>query len=166
MCSTKPVLSFRERPPALTSKSDERMDLLDIFLENNLDLFEHSPKEFLNELQTQVHLKINLDSATMQALRDAPRDMANVFHAQVEQGMLKIVLSRLIMTIERRINSRLTVNTDELADSDWLTIEDKLIETIEKEFQEKNTRIRQPQSQIQQNITSTAEKTTGVFRRI
>ena len=151
--------AFIQRTAAsFNQQISERMDLLDIFLENNLDLFDQSPKDFLNELQNQVHLKINLDSATMQALKEAPRDMANVFHEQVEQAMLKIVLSRLIMTIERRINGRLAVNTDELADSDWVTIEDKLIDTIEKEFQEKNTRIRQPQSQIQQNITSLLKK--------
>lgn len=139
----------------------ERLDLLDIFLENNLDHFEGSAKEFLNQLQTQVHLKINLDTSTTQSLMESPADLAETLHTLVEKAMQKIVLSRLTMTIERRMNSRIAINNEELADSDWFTIEQNLLEAIEKAYQEKIAQIQQPESQIQHNITTLLNKEQG-----
>ena len=108
-------------------QADERLDLLDIFLENNEELYDSSPKEFFNQLQTQVHLKLNLDSGITQAIKEDPDEMPVILRTLVEETLLKIVLSRMIMTIERRINSRLIVDLDQLAALDWVSIENRLV---------------------------------------
>jgi len=130
----------------------ERMELLDIFLENNSDQFQQSPKEFFNQLQTQVQLRLNLNSETMQEIKNEPENMAEMLSALVEQALVKIFLVRLIMAIERRLNSRLEINSDNLVNDDWLTIEDKLIQAVDKFFNEKAAQIQQPENQIQYNI--------------
>ena len=137
---------------SFSQQVDERLDLLDIFVENNFEVFEESPKEFFEQLQSQVHLKFSLDANTIKSFKDSPNSLSKVLHSIVEQAMLKSVLSRLVITIERRINSRLSINSDELANSDWLTIEDKILEAINQNFEEKASQIRQPESQINQNI--------------
>jgi preprotein translocase subunit SecA len=139
-------------------QADERLDLLDIFLENNEELFESSPKEFFNELQTQVHLKLNLDSGTTQAIKEDPDEMPVILRTLVEETLLKIVLSRMIMTIERRINGRLIVDLDQLAAMDWISIENRLLETVDQNFQDKLAQLHKPESQIQQNIKAQIRK--------
>ena len=143
---------------SFAQQADERLDLLDIFLENNEELFDSSPKEFFNQLQTQVHLKLNLDSGTTQAIKEDPDEMPVILRTLVEETLLKIVLSRMIMTIERRINSRLTVDLDQLAALDWVSIENRLLEAIDQNFQDKLAQLRKPESQIQQNIKAQIRK--------
>jgi preprotein translocase subunit SecA len=135
------------------TQAAERLDLLDIFVENNDELFETSPKEFFDQLQSQIHLKFSLDAATIKSFKEDPDAMKEVLHDIVEQSLLKIVLTRLVMTIERRINSRLSINSEALADSDWLTIEDTILDAINKNFEDKAAQIQQPESQINQNVS-------------
>ena len=143
---------------SFAQQADERLDLLDIFLENNEELYDSSPKEFFNQLQTQVHLKLNLDSGITQAIKEDPDEMPVILRTLVEETLLKIVLSRMIMTIERRINSRLIVDLDQLAALDWVSIENRLLEAIDQNFQDKLAQLRKPESQIQQNIKAQIRK--------
>ncbi len=133
---------------------NERMDLLDIFLENNLDLFRENTREFFNQLQNQVRLKINMDSATVAAMKEDPDELSGVLRDLVEQALLKNVLLRLVMTIERRLNSRLVVDIDALAGLDWLSIEDTLLAALDQTFQEKLKQVGLPDNQINQNIAA------------
>ena len=137
---------------------NERMDLLDIFLENNLDLFSENTREFFNQLQNQVHLKISMDSNSVAAMKAAPDKLSDVLREMVEQALLKNVLLRLAMAIERRLNSRLVVDIDALAGLDWLSIEDRLMEAVDQTFQEKLKQVNLPESQIRQNITALLRK--------
>jgi preprotein translocase subunit SecA len=143
---------------SFATQADERLELLDIFVENNEELFDSSPKEFFNQLQNQIHLKLNLDSGSMQAMKEDPDEMPVILRTLVEETLLKIVLSRMIMTIERRINSRLTADLDELAALDWVSIEDNLLEAVDQNFQDKLAQLRKPESQIQQNIKAQLRK--------
>ncbi len=143
---------------SFSQQAAERLDLVDIYLENNLEQFKTSPKEFLNELQAIAHLKFTLDANTIQTFKESPDGLQDFLRSLVEQNLLKIVLSRLIMTVERRLYSHLAVNLDELADADWITIEDKICEAVEQFFKEKEAQIQQPNSQIQQNINAILKK--------
>ncbi len=132
----------------------ERFDLLDIFLENNLEQFQSSPREFINELQTQVHLKLTIEASLLQKWKDFPKGLEGALREQVDGAFMKIILSRLVMGIERRINSRLQVNLDEMAQLDWLAVEQRLLVAVEQFFREKESQIQKPESQIWQNIES------------
>ncbi len=143
---------------SFSQQADERLELLDIFVENNQELFTENTREFFNQLQTQVHLKLNLDSASVASLKESPEDLSSVLRGEVEQALLKIVLARLVMTIERRLNSRMTADIDTLADLDWLAIEDRLLDSVDKNFAEKIQQLRQPESQIRQNIDALLRK--------
>ncbi|MDK2981921.1 MAG: preprotein translocase subunit SecA [Chloroflexota bacterium] len=137
---------------SFTTQIEERLDLLDIFVENNQELFESSPKEYFTQLQNQVHLKLNLDSGTTQAMKEDPDEIPTILRTLVEETLLKIVLGRMIMTIERRVNSRLTADLDQLATLDWPSIEDRLLSAVDQNFQDRLEQLHKPESQIQQNI--------------
>ena len=143
---------------SFAAQADERLDLLDIFVENNEELFETSPKEFFNQLQNQIHMKLNLDSVTTQAMKEDPDEMPVILRTLVEETLLKNVLSRMIMSIERRINSRLTADLDQLAALDWVSIENNLLDAVDQNFQDKLAQLRKPESQIQQNIKAQMRK--------
>jgi len=143
---------------SFTQQVNERLELLDIFLENNMDLFQENTREFFNQLQNQVHLKINLDSASIAAMKESPDEMSPLLRSIVEQALLKIVLTRMIMTIERRLNNRLPVDSDALASLDWVSIEDKILDAVDQAFQQKTQQVRQPESQIRQNIAAQLKK--------
>jgi preprotein translocase subunit SecA len=99
-----------------------------------------------------------LDNASLAAMKASPDDMASMLHDIVEQTLLKTVLNRLVMTIERRLNSRLVVDVDSMVNLDWLSIEDKLVEAVDQVFQERIEQLNQPDSQIRQNITVLLKK--------
>jgi preprotein translocase subunit SecA len=91
-------------------------------------------------------------------LKTAPHDLSKVLRDIVESVLLKNVLSRLAMTIERRLNSRLAVNVDGLAELDWVSIEDRILEAVDLSFRERIDQLEQPDSQIRQNIASLIRK--------
>ena len=80
MYATKPAHSFSARLKASPQQAAERLDLLDIYLENNLEQFTESSKEFFNELQSQVHLKFNLDANTIQNFKESPKELPDYLH--------------------------------------------------------------------------------------
>ncbi len=143
---------------SFTQQAEERLDLLDIFLENNPELSQTSFKEFLNQLQAQVHLKLDLDRSAFEQVSQSPKQLSDALHDQVEQALLEIVLSRLIMSIERRINGHLMVDNKKLAMNDWVTIEDTLLGSVNHFYNEKAAQILRSESPIRQNVDALLKK--------
>jgi preprotein translocase subunit SecA len=140
------------------------MDLLDIFLDNITDQETKNAKELSVELQNQVQLKINLTGETASALQNGSREAREAIGNEIENQITALFLSRMVMTIERRINSRLTLDTNALTNADWSTIEKTILDAIDQVYAERTNGLNQTGSQILYNIESALKRQdeTGV----
>ena len=68
--------------------------------------------------------------------------------------MTALFLSRMLMTLERRINNRLALDTNALAGADWSTIENAILDVIDQVYTARISGLNQAGSQIPQNIES------------
>ena len=132
----------------------ERMDLLDIFLDNLSDQEPMNARDLSAELQNQVKLKITLTGETAAELQNGSREARKAVSAEIENQMTALFLSRMLMTMERRINSRLSLDTNALAGADWTTIENAMLDAIDQVYTARISGLNQANSQILQNIES------------
>ena len=130
----------------------ERLELLDIFLDNLGDDQETSPRELAELLQNQVRLKVALNTEMANGILSGADEARQAITSDIEKQLASIFLSRMLMTIERRLGGRLGVDVNLLADKDWLSIEDELLEGIEKVFKERVIGLTNTGSQILHNI--------------
>ena len=137
-----------------TTQLAERMDLLDIFLDNIPDQEPMNARELSTELQNQVKLKINLTGESATALLEGSREARKSVSAEIENQMTALFLSRMLMTMERRINNRLSLDTNALAGADWSTIENAILDAIDQVYTARISGLNQANSQILQNIES------------
>ncbi len=137
-----------------TTQLAERMDLLDIFLDNLPDQQPMNARDLSAELQNQVKLKITLTGDTAAELQNGSLDARKAVSAEIENQMTALFLSRMLMTMERRINSRLSLDTNALAGAGWSTIENAILDAIDQVYTARISGLNQANSQILQNIQS------------
>ncbi len=150
---TAQISSFVQRTAeSFSSQLSERLDLLDILLDNPETYVGMSTREVSDLIQKQVHLKINLTSDTARGLIEGLEDARQTVRDEVESQLASIFLSRLQMTVERRLNGRVGLDINSLVDKDWVFIENAVLEAIEKIYEERIESLNSPASQIAQNI--------------
>jgi preprotein translocase subunit SecA len=130
----------------------ERMELLDIFLDN-IDGYAGLPtRELADLLFNQVRLKINLTSELAQDLIGGDEQARDTVRNEVESQLVSIFLSRMVMSIERRLGVRVGLDINALLDKDWIFIENAFCDAINKNYTERIETLESPASQILQNI--------------
>jgi len=130
----------------------ERMDLLDIFLDNIDDYAGLSTRELADLLFNQVRLKISLSGDLAQNLIRRDEQARSTFKDEVESRLASVFLSRMVMTIERRLGVRFGLDINALLDKDWIFIENAFCDAIEKIYKERIETLESPASQILQNV--------------
>jgi preprotein translocase subunit SecA len=137
---------------------DERIELLDIFFDTLENYAGQSAREISNQLQKSVRLKIQVDAAQIDALLQKESNARKTFIGKIEEGLMRIFLSRIIMTIETRIKQKLGVNIDDVLESDWISIEKLILNIIDERFNERADQINQLNHPINQNIDKILKK--------
>ena len=130
----------------------ERLELLDIFIDNAADYESTSPADLSSELQNLVRLKISLSREMLDELSNDPGGFRKTAADEIEKLLLGIFFSRLVMAVERRVNNRLGLDMDALLDLDWLTIENHFVKALDQVFQERTEMLTRPGNQIDHNI--------------
>ena len=131
---------------------NERIELLDIFLDNLESYADQSTREICNQLQKSVRLKITFDAEQIDALLKNDASARKTLADEIEENLMRIFLSRIFLTIEHRINQKLGVNINDLLESDWMSIENLILSTIDERFNERANQLNQPNHPINQNI--------------
>ena len=131
---------------------DERIGLLDIFLDTFESGEEQSLREVNTQLQSAIRLKIQLNSTQIAALSQQDANEKKALTNQIESDLMRIFLSRIILTIEHRIQEKLGINLDDAVETDWISIENQILNIIDERFGEKAEQIKQPTNPINQNI--------------
>jgi preprotein translocase subunit SecA len=131
---------------------DERIELLDIFFDNLESYTDQSVREISNQLQKSIRMKIQIDAGEIDALIEKDANTRKTLIIKIEENLMRIFLSRIIMTIEHRIKQKLGVNINDVLESDWISIENLILNIIDERFNERADQINQPNHPINQNI--------------
>jgi len=132
----------------------ERLEMLNVFLENVENNQTVNMNDLNAELQNLVKVKVSLDRNMLQDLGTKPDNVTKSLTEKIEAQLLGIYLSRLVMTIERRISSRLGVDVSALLNMDWPTIESQIIRAVEQIYAARIETLTRPGNQIFHNIES------------
>jgi len=114
----------------LETQINERMDALDIFFDGLKE--NEEPKkasELLDELKSVLHIDVRLNSEQLKLLVSRPEALEDVLKEQVDVTMSGIAITRLLGSIEFRMNEALQVKPDELARLEWDDAAARLMES-------------------------------------
>jgi preprotein translocase subunit SecA len=131
---------------------DERIDLLDIFLDAIESRDRQSLREINSQLQNTIRVKIQLNSTQVASLIQQDDSERKALINQIKIALKRTFLSRVILTVEHRITEKLGINLDDVLESDWTSIENQIIGIIGKRFNTRAEKIAQPANPINQNI--------------
>ncbi len=131
---------------------DERIELLDIFLDTSESYAGQSVQEIGNQLQKSIRMKIQMDAVQIDSLLQKDTSTRKILIGKIDENLMRIFLSRIIMTIENRIKQKLGVNINDMLESDWISIENLILNIVDERFNERANQINQPNHPINQNI--------------
>jgi len=131
---------------------NERIELLDIFLDTSEGYAGQSVQEIGNQLQKSIRMKIRMDAIQIDALLQKDTSARKILIDKINENLMRIFLSRIIMTIENRIKQKLGVNINDVLESDWISIENLILNIVDERFNERADQINHPNNPINQNI--------------
>ena len=138
---------------SLQNQLDERFDLLDTFLESQRDNEEQKrPQEILEELNSIVHVQLKFTSEQMRQLSDDPQALEDPIKDQIEKVMSTTALTRLVSTIEYRLNEPLPVSRDQLAKLGWDDAADEMMTAARKMLENRLEKLTGSNGQIARDI--------------
>lgn len=99
---------------------NEKLEVLDNYLdglkENDGD---QKTNEVLEEIRGLLGVPVKLGTNETRALLTDPASLEDVISEQVDQALTRVALSRLIASIEYRLNERVVVDFEQLTNMDW-----------------------------------------------
>jgi preprotein translocase subunit SecA len=152
----------------------ERLEAIDTFFEG-LELEEEgeprSPRQLLDELTAAARMPLKLSPEQQKALRLDPGretkgnnsldDLVDEVHAQVETQISIQAITRLLGSIERRLENSLELNPASLAEMDWKQIEDSIIEAVEAFNLRRRDKLVGSDGQIHRDLDSLLARADG-----
>lgn len=127
----------------LENQLAERNEAVDIFLDG-IKLADEtdtrSARQVVDELVSIVRLPIKLSSNQQRMLLDEPDEVADEIYAQIENQIISQSVTRLIGSIERRLEETLDLDTSELSSGSWNELADLVLSGIQAIFQRRRER--------------------------
>ncbi|MDH5505781.1 MAG: hypothetical protein OEZ02_00995 [Anaerolineae bacterium] len=150
----------------LKQQLKERIDSADTFFQGlsySDETDTRSPAELLDELSGLLRFPVKLSNAEVRLLRDAPNEVADLVEDQIEQFMTSQTITRLLGSVERRLEESLDLNAAELAKENWETVAEKVLRAVEDDFAKSRSRLigDQQDGQIAKDIQSQLAKVNG-----
>ena len=111
----------------------ERFDLVDTFFE--AQKVNNEPKkvsELQEELKSLIHIDLRFNNEQLKLLTSDPAELEEPIKDQIDVALSNIAISRLLGSIEYRVNEQLPVKVDELARLDWGEAAARLMESAQK----------------------------------
>jgi len=113
-------LSVAKTAENLETQLQERFDGLDTFLSELHEREEpQKANELLEELKSILHMDVRLNGEQLKLLTSNPRALEEPLKEQVDVALSGIAITRLLGSIEYRMNEQLPVKADELARLEW-----------------------------------------------
>jgi len=152
----------------LKDQIKERLELVDTFFEG-IRLADETdtrkPVDLANELSGMLHLSLRLTPEQQRALRDDPRAVEGIVSEQVEALLTQQAIIRLVGAVERRLEESLEIDSTRLAQEDWDTVGERILESINQVFERRQERYLGDQGAIVKHLDSTLARLNGPLQR-
>ncbi len=152
----------------LEAQLGERLELLDTFFDG-ISMADETdtrrPADLANELSSLIHLPLRLSNEQQRALREDPDEIYDELQEIVEDFLSNQAVTRLIGSIERRLEESLEIDTNELAGEDWDKIADTILNAIEAIYARRIERYLGDQGLISRDIDTNLAKIDGPIIR-
>ena len=146
----------------LDRQVEERFDLLDTFLEGLRDSEEQKrPQEILDELNSTVHIQLRLNGEQSRQLVEDPESLEEPIKDQIERTISNTALTRLIATIEYRLNEPLPIGKDTLAQLDWDEAEEQVMVSARKMLENRLERLVGKNGHVSKEIDTLLARTNA-----
>jgi len=132
-----------ERQFRYQDQLDVRLDMLDTFLEGLTFGRDEplNPQEVFGELRELTRTRLELNPQQIRELTDgASPELVEELGSQIETQLQSLELRRLIGAAERLLGSSLEVEDEQLADLDWESAPEWILNLIEEQFRERKER--------------------------
>ncbi len=133
----------------LESQLQERRETVDTYFEA-LTLGDGAedlnPRQISDELTNLVHVPIRLSLEESRALRNGDEDIdidevAESVHEQIEIALIDQSITRLVGSVERRVEEDLDIDRSELPVGDWDALADRILDAIHFLFEKRRERL-------------------------
>jgi preprotein translocase subunit SecA len=154
----------------LDSLLKERYEALDTFFEGlNLDEGEEgaprNPRQIAEELASVLHLPVRLSPEQQRGLREAPKQVAKELREQVETAVVTQSVTRLIGSVERRLEDDLNLGGGDLPVDDWNAIADLILDALSKAFARRRERYLGAEGAITKDIQAALDRINAPIDR-
>ena len=138
----------------------DRFEALDAFFEG-LEVEDESeprsPRQLLDELSAVAHQPIKLSPEQQKLLRssDGKSDLDDVIdevHAQVEEQIVTQSITRLVGSVERRLEEPLNISAADLSQRDWDEIDQLILRSIDTLYEKRRERLLGAAGQIAHDL--------------
>ena len=112
---------------------EERLDLLDTFIQNQEDREEIlRSQELLDELNSLLAMRLKLSKNQLRILVDDAYELEDELREMIETQLKEINLTRMIAGVEYRLGQPLNINKNALTQKSWNEIEKEIIEAADQ----------------------------------
>ncbi len=128
----------------LETQINDRIEGIDTFFEGlsvqDDEAEVRRPAELLNELSAVARMPIKLSPDELRSFQDNPDAVAEAVRDQVRASLSNQMISRLIGSIERRIDELLEANPAELPTQSWGALKNSLLDAAERVLDKRKER--------------------------
>jgi preprotein translocase subunit SecA len=157
----------------LESQLDERIEAIETYfdaLEMEEDTQVRSSRQVIDDLSTLVHVPIKLSSEELRALRNGGEEISieevsESVQDQVEDALVDQAATRLVGSVERRLEEELGIDSSAVESADWDTLAELILEAIHKFYEKRRQRLigSNGDSVIAKDIRSALGKVEGAL---
>ncbi|MCJ7694147.1 MAG: hypothetical protein MUO40_01860 [Anaerolineaceae bacterium] len=150
---------------SLKEHLDERFDALDVFLEGSQYEDEsNTRRDLATELSNILHLPIKLTSSQLKTLAEDPYALKTPLRDTIRAALTQIMVRRLILTFERRLNENWTLNASTLATEPWDQISKTLLEKIEDSLSHRSERLLGESGEIKRDLDANQDHISSALQ--
>lgn len=128
----------------MNSQLAEKLEAVDTFFEG-LTLEEEeqmrSPRQLLDELSTLTHIPMRVSNDQMRSIHENPQQIRDDIRRQVESAVISQTITRLIGSVERRLEDSLNIDIGQLLNHDWDEVSDHILRAIQVIFDKRRERL-------------------------
>ena len=93
-----------------------------------------NPRQIAEELAGVLHLPVRLSPEQQRGLREDPKQVAQELRGQVETAVVTQSVTRLIGSVERRLEDELNLGGGDLPIGDWDAIASLILDALRNVF--------------------------------
>ncbi len=140
---------------ALETQIEERFEALDACFDGLKENEEpRKANEVLEEIRSAIHMEIKLNNDQTRSLLNDPVSMEDIIKEQIDTALSGIAISRLITSLEFRLNEKIEVRVDDLAKLEWTEAVSKIMSASQKMLAGRNEKLTGADSSVRKDLNN------------